>query len=103
MIFPHYLTITGFVVLNFTIANLGRLEPKIARFAISEPSTHFTMPHSKRKSQGCRVVSGPLSGRSHSVVPYSGTKCHEVIYTLYYPDNPVTLRTGVHKGSLRGP
>ena len=49
------------------------------------------------------VVSGPRSGRSHSVVHYSGTKCHEVIDTLYNPDNPVTLRTGVHKGTLREP
>ena len=32
-------------------------------------------------------------GRSHSVVHYNGTKCHEVIYTLYYPDNPVSAST----------
>ena len=49
------------------------------------------------------VVSGPLAAAPAALVHYSGTKCHEVIYTLYNPDNPVTLRTGVHKGPLRGP
>jgi len=38
MIFLYHFRKTGFVTLNFTPDNLGRLEPLLrARFAISEP------------------------------------------------------------------
>ena len=88
---------------NFAPDNIGRLEPLCLQCFAYIRTRRLSLPHVNVSEQGCKVVSGPHSGRSHSVVPYSGTKCHEVIYTLYYPDNPVTLRTGVHKGTLREP
>ena len=94
MIFQGWLLETRFVVWYFTCSLTN-----------AKTSKYFIF--SKCLAEIClsRVlaVSGPRSGRSHSVVHYSGTKCHEVIYTLYNIDNPVTLRTGVHKGSLREP
>ena len=94
---------TGFVTVNFMKANIGRLEPLIlAMFCVYQNLQAVPAP---RKRVWARVQGGLRSfrGRSHSVVHYSGTKCHEVIYTLYNLDNPVTLRTGVHKRSLQGP
>ena len=91
------------MILNFTLDNIGRLEPLHSAMFCVYQNLQVVLPHVNVFEQGCKVVSGSRSGRSHSVVHYSGTKCHEVIYTLYNPDNPVTLRTGVHKRSLQGP
>ena len=92
---------TGFVTVNFTKANIGRLEPLIlAMFCVYQNLQAVPAP---RKRVWARVQGGLRSfrGRSHSVVHYSGTKCHGVIGIIQSIDNLVTLSTAVGHNGVR--